>query len=91
MARAYYSGNIASFIDQDCDHILGILTRQHQFALDDLQKNAWVEQIGILKRNLWEFQQGYILLEYSIPRMGKRIDVVLLISGIGYGHRHSPG
>ena len=38
-------------------------------------------QIAILKEQLAEFSAGYILFEYSIPRMGKRVDVVLLLHG----------
>ncbi len=82
MTRAYYSEHTANFLLQGSDHILGSLTRHHQFGLDDLQKNAWLGQIDILKKNLQAYHQSYILFEYSIPRMGKRVDVVLLISGI---------
>lgn len=80
--RAYYSECVVDFLIQEPDYILGSLARQHQFALDDLQKNAWMGQIEILKHSLQAFPQGYILFEYSIPRMGKRVDVVLLISGV---------
>lgn len=82
MNRAYYSDCIANFVQQDNDQILGILARQHQFALDEQQKYAWEAEIDILKHNLTSFRQSYILFEYSIPRMGKRIDAVLLICGV---------
>lgn len=53
-----------------------------QFAADDLQKNTWKNEIHILKRELAEFEEGHLLFEYTIPRIGKRIDNVLLYKGI---------
>lgn len=82
MARAYYSESIVEFLDQDSTYILGSLTKQHQFALEDLQRNAWIDQVDVLKANLVNYRHGHILLEFSIPRMGRRVDVVLLISGV---------
>jgi hypothetical protein len=82
MTRAYFAEPVADFLVHDCDGILGALAMHHQFDLDDRQKNAWMDQIAILKRNLSAIQEGYILFEYSIPRMGRRVDVVLLTSGI---------
>ena len=48
------------------------------------QKYAWSEEIDVLKQILipWGNEHAEILLEYSIPRLGKRIDVVLLLRGI---------
>ena len=45
------------------------------------QRYAWVEQIKILKSALSSFE-GNIYFEYSIPRLGQRIDVALLISSV---------
>jgi len=82
MASAYYSASIQEFLQHDAVHILGALSLHHQFAVEDLQKNAWLQQISILQHNLSQLGDGHILFEYSIPRMGKRVDVVLLIAGI---------
>ena len=43
------------------------------------QRNAWTRQIEILKHQLKAYE-GRIYFEYAIPRMGKRIDVLLIIS-----------
>ena len=51
MNRAYYSASTEKFLKDDSDLILGELTRHHQFALEDLQRNAWIAQIEILKNN----------------------------------------
>lgn len=80
--RAYYSANISAFLSVGQAQILGELTKKHNFALDITQKNAWIEQITKLKVQLHNFSGGEIFLEFSIPRMGKRVDVLLIIAGV---------
>lgn len=82
MTRSYYSNSIQNFLDEQNDKILGNLTKHHQFTLEEQQKNAWIQEINILKNQLHGFNLGHILFEYSIPRMGKRVDVVLIYAGI---------
>lgn len=82
MSRAYYSDSIDSFRATDSHTILGLLAKNHHFALEELQRDAWITQIEILKHTLDSFPSGYILFEYSIPRMGKRIDTVVLVQGL---------
>ena len=52
--------------------------RRSDFAVEQTQRDAWLEEIRILHSAL-SLCQGSIYFEYSIPRMGRRIDVVLLI------------
>jgi hypothetical protein len=53
------------------------------FDVDLSQRDAWVEQVRILKDVLAPFErQGKIYFEYSVPRLGKRIDVVALIEHV---------
>lgn len=80
--RAYYSKPVGEFLLEKTDQILGVLCRNHSFSVEDLQKNAWIEQIKILKKELSQMSEAHILFEYSIPRMGKRIDNVVLSKGI---------
>jgi hypothetical protein len=79
MKRSYYSNSISEFILDNNDKILGQLIRNHDFAADNLQRNAWIKQIEILKVELVPFQKGQIYFEFSIPRMGKRVDNILII------------
>jgi hypothetical protein len=79
--RSYYSASIIDFLSTSDTEILGELTRANQFNLDQTQRSAWLEQITILKRVLIN-RSGRIYFEYAIPRMGKRIDVVLLIGPV---------
>lgn len=61
--------------------ILGTLARNNDFALIQTQRGAWVTQIEILHEVLKQYE-GSIYFEYSIPRMGRRIDVVLLVGPV---------
>ncbi|WP_302784083.1 DUF2075 domain-containing protein [Bacteroides fluxus] len=79
--RHYYHNTITEFIGQSFDAIWAQLTAVGRGDLLHTQKQAWAEQIKILKAHLSGFC-GDIFFEYSIPRMGKRIDAVLLIDGI---------
>lgn len=81
MNRAFYSDSIANFLTSDEKFILGILTDANKFALDTTQKEAWLDEIRILKRVLPGYE-GSIYFEFAIPRMGRRIDVVLLIGAV---------
>jgi len=82
MKRSYYSKSIKQFLLDEPEKILGELTRNHEFNLEEQQRNAWVREINILKGELNNFNKGHILFEYSIPRMGRRVDVIIIYSGI---------
>lgn len=82
--RYFYKSSLNEFITSSFDKIFG------QIALNDEgdsvaeQKYAWRDEIEILKTTLkpWQLDNSEIIFEYSIPRLGKRIDVVLLLKGI---------
>jgi len=81
MKRAYYSNSIKKFQLTILKEIIGTLTMNNEFALEQTQREAWVSEINILKTVLIPFD-GKIYLEYSIPRMGERIDAVLIIDSV---------
>jgi hypothetical protein len=82
MNRAYYSSTVEKFLNDDSNSILGQLSRNHQFALEDLQRNSWIYQIEILKSALRRLPNSFVAFEYTIPRMGKRVDVIILYCGL---------
>ena len=82
MKRAYYSNSIKEFLKQDETTIFGEIVSNDQFSAQDLQKNTWKREIEILKRELSYFESGHILFEYTIPRIGNRIDNVFIYKGI---------
>jgi len=79
--RAYYSDSIANFLKSTTEEILGKLALHSDFSLEQTQRSAWIAEINILRKIL-SSRQGTIYFEYSIPRMGRRIDVVLLIGPV---------
>ena len=81
MRRAYYSDQISDFQKRTSDEILGRLAQGNDFSLEQTQRDAWLEEIRILKNALRPYK-GSVYFEYSIPRMGKRIDVVLVVGAV---------
>ncbi len=81
MRREYYSDTISNFLKTTSNEILGSLVQSSDFALEQTQRDSWLEEIRILK-NILQLHKGSIYFEYSIPRMGKRIDVVLIIGPV---------
>jgi hypothetical protein len=80
MKRSYYSNSIPSFLADSETEILGQLSLHNTFTLEDLQKNAWLNQIRILKNSLKSINRGQVYFEFLIPRMGKRVDNILILS-----------
>ena len=81
MNRAYYAAPVDVFLNENPVTILGTLADHHEFGLEDQQKFAWKVQIDLLKQALGNIF-GYIFFEFSIPRMGKRVDVIFVARGI---------
>lgn len=77
MNRSYYHNTTNKFLGEDANSIFGHLAKNHQYDLEDQQKNAWFKQIEFLKTWLKDIQ-GNIYFEFSIPRMGKRVDNILI-------------
>jgi hypothetical protein len=77
MKRCYYSDSIQNFLNTDENAILGELTRNNEFSTEPAQRDSWLSQIEFLKSALRE-RSGHIYFEYAIPRMGKRIDTVVV-------------
>ena len=84
MKRAYYSNEIQDFLLEPKSSILGELTANHSNrTLEELQIYAWRRQIDILKIQLKGFN-GKIYFEFAIPRMGKRVDNIIIINDVAF-------
>lgn len=82
LRRAYYAASIPGFLASDEESVLGALTAASEFSVDVLQRNAWQEEIRLLRRALPALGPGEVFLEFVVPRLGKRIDAVLLLRGV---------
>lgn len=81
--RSYYSATIAEFLQQSDSEILGIIHSNDISAETTIQQsNTWESEVQILKNQLRSFSDGRIIFEYTIPRMGKRVDTVVLYKNI---------
>mgnify|MGYP002347941150 FL=1 len=80
-SRSWYSADIKEFLQSDSNSIIGQLTKNCDFTLLSTQTNAWLEEITFFKENLSGLN-GSLFLEFNIPRMGRRIDAVLIINSV---------
>lgn len=83
--KFYYSAPIVNFLSQSNTEILGEIFSNESHAETRLQQTStWEAEIKILKQQLAGLTEGRIIFEYTIPRMGKRVDVVVLHANIVY-------
>lgn len=80
--RAYYSDNVDVFCQTGTDAIIGTLAFYSGPNVTLEQKEAWKEEINILKDEIGSLGSGHIFLEFTIPRMGKRVDAILVFSRV---------
>ncbi len=77
--RWFYADVIADFLGRSDQHILGCLS-EASVSVEKPQLVAWSKQITLLKEALVDFDaNGRVYFEYVIPRLGKRIDCVVLL------------
>ena len=78
--RAYYAAPIGAFLQAPPSQVLGELVGASEFALDLTQRGAWQAEVELLRSVLRGYVgRGKLYLEFVVPRLGKRIDAVLLI------------
>lgn len=78
MLNYYYKDNIQSFIKKSRAEIIGEITLSNHFDSNRNQNKSWELQIYILQKALRSYI-GTIFFEFSIPRMGKRVDALVII------------
>jgi hypothetical protein len=81
LKRASYQATGQDFVSDSSDAIIGSLTTNSFFAVDLKQRNAWLAIITGLKAAVASFPDSYVFLEFTIPRMGRRVDAVVLSAG----------
>jgi len=83
LSRAFYDDRIEDFLSRTDDEVIGRLTLGGDFAVETSQRDAWLQQVSILRRVLREYRgAGKVYFEYVVPRVGRRIDVVLALRNV---------
>lgn len=81
LPRSWYSATIEQFEVTSDDQILAQLVKSSSYSILQSQRDAWLTQLSILRPTVKD-QLGSLFLEFAVPRMGKRIDAILLIHGV---------
>lgn len=78
-----YASTTDSFRAETPASIVGQLTMQSDFPVDESQRQAWLGQIALLRHALDRLgRDGAVVFEYAIPRLGRRVDVVLIVEHV---------
>ena len=82
--RYLYSDVFSNFLRKDSEAIFAELVDNYHGEIISTTKEAWKSEIVLLKNVLvpWSNENAQIIFEYNIPRLGKRIDAVLLLRGL---------
>lgn len=82
--RCLYNASFKKFLSSDKMKVLGTLHDNFHGEALTTTNEAWKCEIELLQEVIrpWADEAGEIVFEYDIPRLGKRIDVVLLLRGI---------
>lgn len=81
--RCLYISDFRTFVESDPYSILGRIHDAFHGQVLTTTDEAWLGEILLLQSVLlpWKEEDAEIIFEYNIPRLGKRIDVVLLLRG----------
>lgn len=82
--RCLYHASFSDFIGEKAEYILGCLHNNFHGEALTTTDEAWMGEIQLLQTLLqpWKDEEAEVIFEYDIPRLGKRIDVVLLLRGM---------
>ena len=82
--RCLYNDSFASFLNKDINSIFGALCDNYHGEALTTTREAWKSELIIMRNVITRLNdtKGKIIFEYDIPRLGKRIDAVLLYRGI---------
>jgi DUF2075 family protein len=81
MLNYYYSDNLLDFVAKAPETIIGEISINGRLGHINTELYAWEFQITLLK-NILKSYDGHLFFEFSIPRMGKRVDCLLIIRNV---------
>ena len=82
MKRAYVSIDTRTLSETSDAELLGQLAAGLPFSLEPAQRAAWEFQIAHLRVIAGELPSAHFFLEFLIPRMGRRADLIVVVEGI---------
>ena len=90
---AFYADSVAAFLRASDDEVYAPLASPHGYTLAPEQLSAWRLQLPVLRAALADFaaraaaeaadpaaHAPWLHLEFDIPRLGRRVDAVLVTS-----------
>lgn len=83
--RWMYGESLGRFLQREEPFVLGELLRQSAGDVELTQRNAWLKQVRILQSTVFPDElipAARIYFELNVPRLGRRVDVVLLIGHV---------
>lgn len=82
--RYLYGNSFKGFLKEEIKSIFGTMCNNFHGNIPTTTLDSWHSEILVMKLLLEKYkdEDGQIIFEYNIPRLGKRIDVVLLFRGI---------
>lgn len=85
MNRYAYRNTFKKYLNEENEAILGtIVENSDNLSETNQQIDTWIEEIKILDEVLFGLDDGEIAFEYTIPRIGSRVDNVILYKGMIY-------
>lgn len=83
-SRCLYKKTVSDFLQMNPIEVFGNIVQSFHGVDQTTTNEAWMGEIEIMQKVLapWKDEDAYIFFEYDIPRLGKRVDIVLLIKGV---------
>lgn len=85
LRRFGYEGVLSDFVKISPHEVIGQLAARSAFDVDQAQIQAWQVTIDVLQSSLSGVAaQGHLFLEFDIPRMGRRVDAILILGHVAF-------
>src|SRR5690606_29877615 len=83
LRRFGYGDSTMAFLTTSPQQIIGSLTERSAFGVDQAQVHAWLGTVDALQRALMALPgRGHVFLEFDIPRLGRRVDAVVILDHV---------
>lgn len=78
--RFYARCSVGDVVGQDTDNIHSQLFRHSDFDIELPTRDSWLAEIDVLRQGLVAVDQdAHLFFEFNVPRVGRRIDTVLVL------------